>query len=70
MIAKNIKTGDNYFILAEAINATNSQNNQRMILYTKLKDPTLLSTISNLLSDIDLFVREENEFDIKFEEIK
>jgi hypothetical protein len=41
-----------------------------MILYTKLKDPTLLSTISNLLSDIDLFVREENEFDIKFEEIK
>jgi hypothetical protein len=70
MIAKNIKTGDDYFVLAKAINTTNSQDNQRMILYTKSKDPILLSTISNLLSEIDLFVREKSEFDVKFEEAK
>jgi len=50
------KTGDRYFVTGEAINATNAQDGQVMIIYAN--------------SDDETFVREKTEFLEKFEEGK
>ena len=50
------KTGNIYFIIQdEIIDATNSSNNQAMVLYMNMRG--------------ELFVREKNEFWIKFSSI-
>ena len=54
---RNIKTGNTYTVLEIAIDATNDRKGQRVVIYYP----------DNYLNII--FVREENEFREKFEEI-
>jgi hypothetical protein len=71
MIAINKKSGERYIILQEnIINSTNVfsiayvnniTNNQKMVLYVKEVDAHM--------DDPQLYVREENEFNEKFERI-
>ena len=55
---RNIKNGNIYEIIRDdVINCTNANDNQIMVLYKSLEHPDML------------FVREINEFNIKFEEV-
>lgn len=57
-IYKNIKKGSLYKVLRfDVINCTNANDNQIMVLYQSMDEPN------------KIFVREINEFKIKFEKI-
>jgi hypothetical protein len=62
MIVKNKKTGIRYIILEEdIINATNNGENKLMVLYVEESQASL--------NDPQLYVREKEEFNQKFENI-
>ena len=55
---KNIKNGNIYEVIRDdVINCTNANDDQIMILYKSIEHPEML------------FVRERNEFKVKFEEV-
>ena len=55
---KNIKNGNIYEVIRDdVINCTNANDDQIMILYKSIEHPEML------------FVREINEFKVKFEEV-
>lgn len=81
---RHIKTGNQYQTLGQAINTTNAHNNQKMKAYVKEEDVNKLKqkfsdeeiisyvnggSIDVLFTDLEIFVRECDEFETKFEEL-
>jgi len=58
----NIKTGNEYFVLDFAVNATNEQDGQDMVIYT-LAETAHYPTRKN-------YVREIEEFEVKFKKVE
>ena len=80
---RHIKTGNQYQTLGQAINTTNAQDNKRMKAYVKEEDLEKLKkftpeevlsyvntgSIDELFADIEIYVRDTDEFETKFENI-
>ena len=80
---RHIKTGNQYQTLGQAINTTNAHNNQKMKAYVKEEDLEKLKkftpeevlsyvntgSIDELFADIEIYVRDTDEFETKFENI-
>jgi len=59
---KHTKTGNVYVLIFHALNCTNAQDGQAMVLYRR-HDP-------DITGDMKYFVREFNEFKQKFEQLQ
>ena len=80
---RHIKTGNQYQTLGQVINTTNAQDNKRMKAYVKEEDLEKLKkftpeevlsyvntgSIDELFADIEIYVRDTDEFETKFENI-
>ena len=67
---KNKKTGDIYVFLANGIDCTNSRDGSKLVIY--VKNVFLMLILSFLFSFIDyqIYVRDKDEFNEKFEPLK
>jgi len=81
-IKTNIKTGKDYVLLDNVVDATNAENNKKKKLYVNekagiqikeniktVKNSDSLSTdelLNYVFGDTEFFIRDEDEFDVKF----
>ena len=80
---RHIKTSKTYKTLGQVINTTNAQDNKRMKAYVKEEDLEKLKkftpeevlsyvntgSIDELFADIEIYVRDTDEFETKIENI-